>query len=186
MQPTTSYFYLSSPGGNITTDAPNTTDDTPMAKGQRFRALLDKGAGNSFVSSTFINHFNIKPLYWESKELETMIATTTQKLPVYNVEIQSTDGKYSINTKVNKLDRPVLTMLNNPRTTKLKKYPHLPGTRFDSEDDKTDHPIHIILGAGDIARIKAGGFIAGKTDEPIAEKTLFGWPLMGQGNSATT
>jgi hypothetical protein len=158
-----------------------------MAKGQRFRALLDKGAGNSFVSSTFINHFNIKPLYWESKELETMIATTTQKLPVYNVEIQSTDGKYSINTKVNKLDRPVLTTLNNPRITKLKKkYPHLAGIRFDSEDDKTDHPIHIILGAGDIARIKAGGFIAGKTDEPIAEKTLFGWTLMGQGNSATT
>jgi hypothetical protein len=155
-----------------------------MAMGQKFRVLLDTGAGNSFVSSTFINHLDVKPLYWESKKLETMTTTTTQKLPVYDVEFYSTDGKYSINTKVNKLDRTVLTTLNNPRITQLKKkYPHLAGIHFGNEDGKQNHPIHIILGAGDIARIKASGFIAGKSDEPIAEKTLFGWTLMGQGTT---
>ena len=89
-----------------------------MAKGQSFRELLDTAAGNSFVSLTFINHFNNKPLYWESKEFETM--ATTRKLPVYDIEIHSTDGKYSINTKVNKLDIQVLTTLNNPRISQLK------------------------------------------------------------------
>ena len=30
--------------------------------------------------------------------------------------------------------------------------------------------VHIILGAGDVARIKTGGFIAGISNEPMTEK----------------
>ena len=166
----------------------NTIHPTLVAQcqGQKFRILLDTGAGNSFVSSTFINHINMKPAYWETKSLETMTNTIKQKLPVYNVVIQSLDGKFTVPIKVNKLDRPVLATLSNPRITQLKsKYPHLEGITFDNEDEKLQHPIHIILGAGDYANIKTGGFIAGKAGEPIAEKTLLGWTLMGSGNQST-
>ena len=108
-----------------------------VANKQKFRVLLDTGAGGSFVSSTFINHINEKPLYWESKEMETMTTTVTQKLPAYNIQLHSTDGKYSINVKANKLDRPVLTTLSNPRISQLRrKYPHLTGLQFDNEDEK--------------------------------------------------
>ena len=155
-----------------------------VANHQKFRVLLDTGAGSSYVSSTFVNHLKCKPAYWESKAIETMMTTTTQKLPVYNVELNSTDGRFAIDIKVNKLDRPVLTTLKNPQIAILKqKYPHLNGLKFDNEDDKAEHPIHIILGAGDIARIKASGLIAGKSGEPVAEKTLFGWTIMGHGMS---
>ena len=49
-----------------------------VANNQKFRVLLDTGAGGSFVSSTFIKHINQKPLYWESKEMETITTTVTQ------------------------------------------------------------------------------------------------------------
>ena len=76
----------------------------------------------------------------------------------------------------------MLTTLTNPRITNLKrKYPHLSGLQFDNEDKNDQHPIHIILGAGDIAKIKSSGFISGKTGEPVAEKILFGWTLIGDG-----
>ena len=128
----------------------------------------------------------MKPAYWETKSLETMTATVKQKLPVYNVTIQSLDGTYTVPIKVNKLDRPVLATLNNPGFNQLKtKYPHLNGIHFDNEDEKLQHPIHIILGAGDFANIKTGGFIAGRPGEPIAERTLLGWTLMGSGNQST-
>ena len=115
-----------------------------------------------------------------------MTATVKQKLPVYNVTIQSLDGTYTVPIKVNKLDRPVLATLNNPGINQLKsKYPHLDGIHFDNEDEKLQHPIHIILGAGDFANIKTGGFIAGRPGEPIAERTLLEWTLMGSGNQPT-
>ena len=148
---------------------------------QKFRVLLDNRAGGSLLSSTSIKHISQKPLYWELKEMETIIMTATQKLPAYKIQQHSTDGQYSIDVKVNKLDRPVLTALTNPRITNLKrKYLYLSGLQFNNEHVKNQQPIYIILGAGDIAKIKLSGFISGKAEEPVGEKTLFGWTLMGE------
>ena len=146
-----------------------------VANHQKFRVLLDTRAGGLFVSSTFIKLIDQKPVYWESKQMETITMTVTQTLLAYKIQLHSTDGKYSIDIKINKLDRPVLTTLTNPRITNLKrKYPHLSELQLDNEDEKDQHPIHIILRAGDIAKIKSSGFISGKTGKPVAEKPLFG------------
>ena len=97
-----------------------------VANHQKFRVLLNTGTENWFVSSISINHIYQKPVYWESMEMEIIAMTITKKLPAYKVQLHSTDGKYSIDIIVNKLDRPDLTTLNNPRITNLKwKYPHL-------------------------------------------------------------
>ena len=56
---------------------------------------------------------------------------------------------------------------------------------FDNENDYKQHKIHIILGAGDIARIKEEGMIRERAGEPIAENTSFGWFLMGQGDKSS-
>ena len=45
-----------------------------IVKGQRFRMLLDTGAGSSFISSTLANHLKAKPVCWEYKCMETMTA----------------------------------------------------------------------------------------------------------------
>ena len=158
-----------------------------VVKGKRFRILLDTGAGSSFISSTLASHIGNKPLYWEQKIMETITTVVKQKLPLYSMQINSTDGKYTLDIKANKLDRPILTTLPNPNIKQLKqRYPHLAGLTFDIEDDNKGHPIHIILGAGDISCIKCTGLISGQSGEPIAENTIFGWTLMGHGNKPST
>ena len=57
-----------------------------------------------------------------------MTATVTQKLPVFNFNITSLYGRYSINVKGRKLYQNVVKMLHNPRIKKIKvKYPYLTG-----------------------------------------------------------
>ena len=153
-----------------------------VAGGEKFRAILDTDAGSSFVSSTVIKHLGIRPTKWENKSIETMTDTVNQKMPCYKVTLKSTDGSQSLDFKVSKLDRTVLTTLTNPGIHGLKEaHPHLKGIQFDNEDDRPSHPIHFILGAGDIARIKTSDCRIGSMTEPVAEKTTFGWTLMGQG-----
>ena len=146
------------------------------ANGQKFRAMLDTGAGSSFASSTFIHHIEIKPAYWEAKSIETMTTTMHQKFPVYGVKLWSTDGINSLDVKLNKLDRPVLTTLNNPRIADLKKkFPYLNGIQFDCEDEREQHPIHLILGVGDMVKIKAATCKWGKLINQLHCREDYSW-----------
>ena len=116
-----------------------------IGNGEKFRAMLDTGAGSSFASSTFIHHLGIKPSYWEQKNIETMTTTVHQNLPVYEVKLCSVDGSQCLDVKLNKLDRPVITTLNNPRIADLKRrHPYLKGIHFDCEDERDQHPVHLI------------------------------------------
>ena len=157
-----------------------------VVNGRKFRVLLDTGAGSSFISSTLAHHLDCCPAYWEYKSMETMTSVVKQRLPVYNIQVHSTDMKYTLDLKVSRLDRSAITTLANPRIKSLKiRYPYLEGLQFDNEDDKPNHPIHIILGAGDIARIKSTELIYGTPGHPVAENALFGWTLIGQGEKSS-
>ena len=80
----------------------------------------------------------------------------------------------------------MLTVLQNPRISVLKrKFKHLERLHFHNEDDYDDHKIHLIIGAGDIARIKLKGFRTGNDGEAIAEEIIFGWTVMGPGQSTS-
>ena len=151
---------------------------------QKFRAMLDTGAGSSFASSTFIRHLGMKPSRWEWKSIETMTTTVRQKLPIYDVKLLSTDGKEELAVSLTMLDKPVITTLSNPKIGELKKqFPHLRGLCFDNEDDREQHPIHLILGVGDLSRIKTSTCRVGDVNQPVAEKTTFGWTVMGPGKN---
>ena len=151
---------------------------------QKFRAMLDTGAGSSFASSTCIRHLGMKPSRWEWKSIETMTTTVRQKLPIYNVKLLPTDGKEELNVSLTMLDKPVITTLSNPKIGELKKqFPHLRGLCFDNEDDREQYPIHLILGVGDLSRIKTSTCRVGDVNQPVAEKTTFGWTVMGPGKN---
>ena len=151
---------------------------------QKFRAMLDTGVGSSFASSTFIRHLGMKPSRWEWKSIETMTTTVRQKLPIYDVKLLSTDGKEELAVSLTMLDKPVITTLSNPKIGGLKKqFPHLRGLCFDNEDDREQHPIHLILGVGDLSRIKTSTCRVGDVNQPVAEKTTFGWTVMGPGKN---
>ena len=156
------------------------------ANGQKFKVMLDTGAGSSFASSTLIQQKGIKPSYWEAKSIQTMTTTMHQKFPVYDVKLWSIDRINCLDVKLNKLDRPVLTTLNNTRIADLKeKFPYLNGIRFDCEDKREQHSIHLILGVGDMAKIKTATCKMGKAEQPISEKTILGWTLMGPEEMST-
>ena len=115
-----------------------------------------------------------------------MTTTVNQKMAVYDIQIESINGQHSLNLKVNKLDRPVLTTFGNPRISELKKeHQHLQGLHFDDEDNREKHPMHLILGAGDIARIKRIESKVGEPGQPIADRTTFGWTLSSPGADTT-
>ncbi|XP_065654634.1 uncharacterized protein LOC136081261 [Hydra vulgaris] len=133
----------------------------------KVRALLDTGAGSSYASSTLIKYLKLEPNNWESKNIETMTGSVHQNLPLFYTTLYSIKGCNSLDIKL------------------YKKFKHLERLHFHNEDDYDDHKIHLIIGAGDIARIKLKGFRTGNDGEAIAEETIFGWTVMEPGKSTS-
>ena len=151
--------------------------------GIKCRALLDTGAGSSYISSYLLELLNIKPLRQETKTIEMMLTSMNKRVEIYDVTIENLEKTFSIKTEVNKVDRKVLINLQNPRYEKLKeRYQHLNNVTFNDNDKKSELPIHCILGASEYTRIKTTSRPKmGKQGEPVAELTRFGWTLMCPG-----
>ena len=91
-----------------------------VINGEPVRMLLDTAAGSNYISSTIANHLGTHPVFWEDKSTETMTGVVKQRLPVFSVDIYSTDMKFKLSIKANKLDRTVITTLPNPKISMLK------------------------------------------------------------------
>ena len=56
---------------------------------------------------------------------------------------------------------------------------HLDGVKMIDNDEKAQLPVHAMLGASEYARIKTKSEQkVGSPDEPVTEKTAFGWTIM--------
>ena len=123
-------------------------------EGVKCRALLDTGAGSSYASATLIDILNRKPDRTEKKRIEMMIATTCQKIDMYNVHISDVKGNFKLSTTLSKVDKGVLLTIPNPQYTEIiKQHQHLEGVKMDNEDTKLELPIHVILGASEYAKL---------------------------------
>ena len=141
----------------------------------KVRPLLDTGAGSSYASSKLIKYLKLEPNDCEPKNIETMTGSVHQNLPLFYTTLYSINGRSSLDIKLYKLERKVLTVQQNPRISVLKrKFKHLEKLHFHNEDDYDDHKIQLIIGAGDIARTKLKGLRAGNDGEAIAEEPIFG------------
>jgi len=76
-----------------------------------------------------------------------------------------------------------LLTLDNPNyDAVIARYPHLKGVKLRDRDTKPRHLVHIILGAGEYARIKTETPPhIGEDGEPVAELTKLGWFVMSPG-----
>ena len=151
-----------------------------IVDGIKCRALLDTGAGSSYVSVALVERLNKRPTHVEHKQIEMMLCSTIQKVRSYPVKVASVDGKFEMTTKVNKVDKGVLLTVSNPHYEELiSKYPHLEGAVKEDSDKKSELRIYLILGASEYSRIKTETKprIA-KPSEPIAELTSLGWAMM--------
>ena len=147
------------------------------------RALLDTGAGSSYTSAQLIHALRIKPGEIQTKSIEMMLGSMTTTVEMYDVNMTSIGGDFSMGVTVSKVDKTELMTLENPKYEELmERYTHLSGVYMDDKDTKLQLPIHLVLGASEYARIKTSTAprIA-LSGQPVAEKTTLGWTIMSPG-----
>ena len=154
--------------------------------------MLDTGAGSSYISSSLLTKLNLKPDRVERRVIEQMYGTVDKKLELYKVILESnTVNTFNMELQVINAEKPVLTNLPNPRIADQKnKYNHIKRLVFSEETATQDKlPVHIILGAADVQRIKSTEppVLGPNPDtDPGAEFTMLGWVLAGKAISPTT
>ena len=154
--------------------------------GVKCRALLDTGAGSSYISDKLVNILGKRPVLKQNRQIDMMLSTVNRQIEIYNVEVQNLKGDFKLEIDVSKVDREVLLSVKNPRYQDvLKKYPHLQGVTMDDVDQKSELPVHVILGASEYAKIKTDAKAKiGKPGEPVGEHTRLGWTLISSGADA--
>ena len=117
-----------------------------------------------------------------------MLGSSATKVENYSAQIKSTNGKFTMDVSVTKVDKPVLMYVENPQfKTLLKKHSHLDGVKVHDYDNKQQLPIHVVLGASEYAAIKTKTAPrVGSPGEPVAEKTHLGWTIISPGREVDT
>ena len=87
---------------------------------------------------------------------------------------------FQLDVSVTKIDKRELLLLENPRYENfLAEDPHLRGVQTDDDDEKSQLPVRLILGANDFAKVRTGERLrVGRRGDPVAEFTRFCWALM--------
>ena len=143
-----------------------------LVEGVQCRALPDTGAGSSYAAAALLQQINKQPVRTEYKRIDMIMCSTTQLISVYNLKVRDVDGKFELQTTVNKVDKGVLLNIPNPRYAEIIKYDHLTGVVIEDNDTKSELPIHMILGASEYSRIKTDEKPKiGHPGEPVAERT---------------
>ena len=150
------------------------------------RALLDTGAGSSYVLVQLIEKIGKKPIKREHRQIDMMLSTKTTKIEIYNVEVGSLNESFSLRLDVSKVDRGELLTVPNPKYEEMiRRFAHLRGVHMEEKSEKDELPIHVIIGARDYSKIKTSTKPrVGRPGEPVAELTNFGWAIMSPGHEA--
>ena len=117
-----------------------------------------------------------------------MLHTTNNLIDIYDVEITNTNGDFTINTEVSKVDRAELISMPNPHYEDIiQTYTHLQGVKMEDSSNKEYLPVHVILGASEYAIIKTKKHIkVGQKWDLVAEYTPFGWVITAGGKKRTS
>ena len=152
-------------------------------EGVKCRALLDTGAGSSYASAALLKRLSNRDHRKEVRRVEMMLGAVTREMELSTINVEALDRKFKMNVSVTKIDKHKVLSVDNPNYQKLiASYPHLQGVRIEDNDQKSKLPIHLILGASDYLCIKTDEPPrVGKTGDPVAEKTKFGWTIIAKG-----
>ena len=69
------------------------------------RALIDTGAGSSYVSSKLISRLDKKPIRKGSKLIETLMHSFVQETAIYELQIRDTNHKFILKIESNKVEK---------------------------------------------------------------------------------
>ena len=156
---------------------------TVEINGVMCRALLDTGAGSSYVSSTLIDKLKLHPIRREFKRIEMMFGSANKAVNIYGLSIHDLQGNFRLDAEVTRVDKSELLTVENPNYAEMvTQFSHLKGVTLNDTDKKPLLPVHLILGTNEVARIKTGTKPRiGREGEPIAELTRFGWTILSPG-----
>lgn len=152
--------------------------------GVKCRALLDSGSGSSYASAALLERIPHRASKKEVRKIDMMLGATTREVELSTIDIKGKSGTFSLPVEVTKVNKGELLFVDNPHYKQLiDSYPHLAGVEMDDRDNETAKlPVHIILGASEYAKLKTEHPPkVGKTGEPVAELTKFGWTIMSPG-----
>ena len=150
------------------------------------RVLFDTGSSSSFICTDLLTKLNSKPVRTELKIIEQLYkGIVKRKVEIYKIKIKSRILDYEINIEVGNTGKDILTFLPNPDVSRLKgKYPRIKNLLFSDEHERGEKlPVHIILGARDINKMKIPEPpIILKDNDLVVEMTKLGWIISGGGH----
>ena len=141
---------------------------------------MDTAAGSSYVSAALLNRISTRKRTKEVRKIEMLLGTSTREVELVTIEIGDVNGKFAMPVGVTKVDKGELLFLDNPNYKEtIAKNPHLSGVVMNDQDKKSRLPVHLILGAGEYAKLKTESAPKiGEPSEPVAEVKKFCWVIM--------
>ena len=152
-------------------------------EGIKCRALLDTGAGSSYASAALLDRISSIGHKKEVRKIEMLLGASTREVELATIIISDVNRKFSMPVEVTKVDKGELLFMENPKYQEvIARNPHLSGVVMNDVDTKSRLPVHIILGAGDFAKLKTESVPKiGEPGQPVAELTKFDWIIMSPG-----
>ena len=107
-------------------------------------ALIDSGAGSSYVSAKLIDLLRLKPIATQTRSIDMLMSTKVATLEEYDLSFRSVNHQFTLPVKATKVNKSELLAIDNPNYRAIiNKNPHLRGV-----------VVHVVLGSGEYARIK--------------------------------
>ena len=82
--------------------------------GTKCRALIDSGAGSSYVSAKLIELLRMKPAEIQTKTIDMLLSSKQARLEVYDFELKSVDLQFSLSVKATKVNKTELLSIEDP------------------------------------------------------------------------
>ena len=113
--------------------------------GIKCRALIDSGAGSSYVSAKLIDLLCVKPSTVQTKSIDMLMSTKVAAFEVYDLSLQSVNHQFTLPVKATKINRSELLSIDNPNYRELNdKYPHLRGVYVNATTTRKQD-CHVIV-----------------------------------------
>jgi hypothetical protein len=132
-------------------------------KGKTFWAYLDTGSGRNFISMEAVRQLRLSPQRHASRNILTVNGSKKASMPVFEVTINSVDGRAFENIEITGAEMPDFTTVKRPTFIELKeKYKHLREKTFYWSESE-ENPIHVILGDATYCKIRTDQVYKGKS-----------------------
>jgi hypothetical protein len=101
--------------------------------GFKCRALLDTGAGSSYVSAALLDQIPKRCSKKEVRKIDMMLGTTTREVELSTIQIGGLTGDFSLSVEVTKVNKNELLLLDNPRYEEIiKNHSHMKGVAMEN------------------------------------------------------